>query len=132
MKRLQSKRSSKPGAKNRAKTVDEYFANIEGPAHEMLTTMRSTLRSVLPLNATEVISYGIPAFKQKKVLVWYAAFANHCSLFPGGAVLNEMKSDLDGFVTAKGTIQFPIGEPLPVALIKKIVKKRLGQIDKKA
>ncbi|HKT23226.1 MAG TPA: DUF1801 domain-containing protein [Terriglobales bacterium] len=132
MKRLQSKRSSKPGAKNRAKTVDEYFANIEGPAHEMLTTMRLALRSVLPSNATEVISYGIPAFRQKKVLVWYAAFANHCSLFPGGAVLNEMKSDLDGFVTAKGTIQFPIGEPLPVALIKKIVKKRLGQIDKKA
>ena len=132
MKRLQSKRSSKPGAKNRAKTVDEYFANIEGPAHEMLTTMRSTLRSVLPLNATEVISYGIPAFKQKKVLVWYAAFANHCSLFPGGAVLSEMKSELDGFVTAKGTIQFPIGKPLPVTLIKKVAKKRLAQIDKKA
>ena len=132
MKKATFRRSSKPKGKNGAKTVDEYFANIEGLAHEMLTTMRLTIRSVLPANATEVISYGIPAFKQKKVLVWYAAFTNHCSLFPGGAVLNEMKSELDGFVTAKGTIQFPIGEQLPVTLIKKIVKKRLAQIDKKA
>ena len=112
--------------------MDEYFANIEGPAHEMLTTMRLAIRSVLPANATEVISYGIPAFKQKKLLVWYAAFANHCSLFPGGAVLNEMKSELDGFARAKGTIQFPIGKPLPVTLIKKITKKRLAQINEKA
>ncbi|HKR32206.1 MAG TPA: DUF1801 domain-containing protein [Terriglobales bacterium] len=132
MKKATSKRNSKPKAKNGAKTVDEYFANIEGPAHEMLTTMRLAIRSVLPANATEVISYGIPAFKQKKLLVWYAAFANHCSLFPGGAVLNEMKEELDGFVTAKGTIQFPIGKPLPVTLIKKITKKRLAQINKKA
>lgn len=132
LKRPQSKRSSKPKANNRAKTVDEYFATIEGPAHAMLTRMRSTIRSVVPADTTEVISYSIPAFKQKKVLVWYAAFANHCSLFPGGAVLNQMKKELEGFVTAKGTIQFPIGKPLPVTLIKNIVKKRLAQIDKKA
>ena len=129
VKKAQPKRSSK--ANNRAQNVDEYFANLKGPAHEMLTKMRSTIRSVLPADATEVISYGIPAFRQKKILVWYAAFANHCSLFPGGAVLHEMKEELDGFVTAKGTIQFPMGKPLPVVLIKKIIKKRLTEIDKK-
>jgi uncharacterized protein YdhG (YjbR/CyaY superfamily) len=97
----------------------------------MLSKMRSTIRSVVPADATEVISYGIPAFKQKSVLVWYAAFAKHCSLFPGGAVLNEMKNEIDGFVTSKGTIQFPIEKPLPVALVKQIVKKRLAQVNQK-
>jgi uncharacterized protein YdhG (YjbR/CyaY superfamily) len=130
MKKAESKRSSKP--RNRAKTVDEYFDNLEGPARDMLSNMRSTIRSVVPADATEVISYGIPAFKQRSVLVWYAAFANHCSLFPGGAVLKEMKDEIDGFVTSKGTIQFPISQPLPVALIKQIVKRRLAQVNQKA
>lgn len=98
----------------------------------MLAKIRSTIRSVVPADATEVISYGIPAFREKKVLVWYAAFANHCSLFPGGSVLNEMKDELAGFVTSKGTIQFPIERPLPVALVKQIVKRRLGQVYQKA
>ncbi len=131
MKKAQTKRNSKSKAKNGAKTVDEYFARIEDPAHEMLSKMRAVIRSVVPADATEVISYGIPAFKQKKVLVWYAAFANHCSLFPGGSVLNEMKDDLDEFVTSKGTIQFAIDRPLP-ALVKQIVKKRLAQVIQKA
>jgi len=132
MKKPQSKGSSRSKAKTRASTVDEYFAGIEGPAHEMLSKMRSTIRSAVPADTSEVISYGIPAFKQKRVLLWYAAFANHCSLFPGGSVLNEMKAELDGFVTSKGTIQFPIGRPLPVALVKQIVKRRLAQLSQKA
>ena len=130
MKKAESKRRSKPS--NRVKTVDDYFAKVEGPAHEMLSKMRATIRSVVPADATEVISYGIPAFKQKSILVWYAAFANHCSLFPGGAVLNEMKNELDDFSTSKGTIQFPLEKPLPTALVKKIVKRRLAQIDQKS
>ncbi len=132
MKKAQPRRSLKSKAKNRAKTVDEYFGNIEGPAREMLSKMRATIRSVMPADTTEVISYGIPAFKQKRVLVWYAAFANHCSLFPGGAVLNAMKNELEDFSTSKGTIQFPIGKPLPTALVKKIVKRRLARLDQKS
>ncbi len=132
MKKPQPKRSSRSRASNGAKTVDEYFENIKGPGREMLAKMRSIIRSVVPADAAEVISYGIPAFKQNKVLVWYAAFANHCSLFPGGSVLNEMKGELDGFVTSKGTIQFPIETPLPVTLVKQIVKKRLAQVNQKA
>lgn len=128
MKKQQPKRSSRSKASNRSKTVDEYLESIKGPGREMLTKMRSTIRSVVPRDATEVISYGIPAFKQKKILVWYAAFAHHCSLFPGGAVLKEMKDEIEGFVTSKGTIQFPIEKPLPVALVKQIVKKRLAHL----
>ena len=116
----------------RLSTVDEYFATITGPAKEMLTKMRAAIRSVIPADASEVISYRMPAFRRKSVIVWYAAFAKHCSLFPGGAVLDEMKDELDDFVTSKGTVQFPTDKPLPVGLVKKIVKKRLAQLNQKS
>ncbi|PYY16332.1 MAG: hypothetical protein DMG60_15410 [Acidobacteria bacterium] len=95
----------------------------------MLGTMRATIRSAVPAEATEVISYRIPAFKYGKVLVWYAAFSNHCSLFPTAVVIEEFKEELKGFSTSKGTIHFPTDKPLPTALIKKIVKKRVAQIE---
>ncbi|QNI34805.1 DUF1801 domain-containing protein [Alloacidobacterium dinghuense] len=87
--------------------------------------MRAAIRSVVPRESTEVISYGIPAFKHKTVLVWYAAFANHCSLFPTASVIETFKDELEAFTISKGTIQFPINKPLPIALIKKIVKLRV-------
>jgi len=117
--------ASKP---TNASSVDEYFAKIEGSAREQLGKLRETIRSVLPADATEVISYRMPAFKQKKIVVWYAAFANHCSLFPGGVVLEQMKDELAGYVTSKGTVQFPLDKQLPTSLVKKIVKKRLAQV----
>jgi uncharacterized protein YdhG (YjbR/CyaY superfamily) len=67
----------------------------------------------------------LPAFKHDGVLVWYGAFRNHCSLFPGGAVLEAFKDELTGFKTSKGTVQFPIDTPLPLGLIKRIVKARV-------
>lgn len=91
----------------------------------MLNEMREAIRSVLPAEATEVISYGIPAFKHERVLVWYAAFSDHCSLFPRSAVIEEFKDELKDYVTAKGTIHFPLDKPLPVGLIKRIVEARL-------
>lgn len=66
----------------------------------------------------------------KGVLVWYAAFANHCSLFPTAAVIEEFKNELKGFSLSKGTIQFLTNKPLPVPLIKKIVKARVKQVEK--
>ena len=81
----------------------------------------------MPPDAVEVISYGIPAFKRKRILVWFAAFAKHCSLFPTGRVIEDFKDELAGFTISKGTIQFPLDKPLPTALIKKIVKARIAQ-----
>jgi uncharacterized protein YdhG (YjbR/CyaY superfamily) len=89
--------------------------------------MRATIRSAVPPDAIEIISYGIPAFKHDRVLVWYAAFSNHCSLFPTAAVIEKFKNELKGFSTSKGTIHFPIDKPLPTALIKKLVKARVAQ-----
>ena len=73
----------------------------------------------------------MPAFRQDVVLVWYAAFSDHVSLFPGGSALGQFKDEIVGFKTSKGTIQFPLDKPLPVALIKGIVKARVAEREAK-
>ena len=109
-------------------TVDEYLARVPEPARSTLEKIRATIRSVLPAETTEVISYGIPAFKYKKVLVWYAAFSDHCSLFPTASVIEKFKDELASYRVSKGTIHFPTNKPLPPALLKKMVKARLAQL----
>jgi uncharacterized protein YdhG (YjbR/CyaY superfamily) len=110
-------------------TVDEYLARVPEPARRTLNTVRAAIRSAVPPAATETISYQIPAFKHKRVLVWYAAFADHCSLFPTASVIEKFKNELKGFTTSKGTIHFPTDKPLPTALVKKLVKARLAEIE---
>ena len=97
----------------------------------MLTKIREAIRSAVPAESTEIISYRIPAFRHKKVLVWYAAFSDHCSLFPTAAVIEAFKKELKGYSKSKGTIHFPIDKPLPTALIKKLVKARVAQSEGK-
>jgi len=89
------------------------------------------IRSAAPPEATETISYGMPAFKYKGVLVWFAAFSKHCSLFPTASVVEAFKNELKGFSTSKGTIHFPTDKPLPTALVKKLVRARVSQIESK-
>jgi len=125
------KRSSSAKGKAAPKDVDEYLAGIPEPARSALNKMRAAIRSVVPAEATETISYGIPAIKHKGILVWFAAFSDHCSLFPTAAVIEAFKKELKGFTTSKGTIQFPLDKPLPIALIKKLVKARVAQSESK-
>ncbi len=73
----------------------------------------------------------MPVFKYKGVLVWFAAFADHCSLFPTAGVIAAFKNELKAYRTSKGTIQFPVNKPLPAPLVKKMVKARLAQIEGK-
>jgi uncharacterized protein YdhG (YjbR/CyaY superfamily) len=108
-------------------TVDEYLAAVPELARSAMNQIRAAIRSVVPADTTEVISYGIPAFKHKKVLVWYAAFANHCSLFPTATVIDAFKDELRGFSTSKGTVHFPLEKPMPIELIKKMVRARVAQ-----
>jgi uncharacterized protein YdhG (YjbR/CyaY superfamily) len=116
-------------AKNKAapKNFDEYLAGVPEPAHSTLKKMRAAIRSAAPPEATETISYRIPAFKYKGILSWYAAFSNHCSLFPAASIVETFKNDLKDFSTSKGTIHFPTDRPLPIAFIKKLVKARVAQ-----
>lgn len=132
---MQKKRLSKrkPATKGKAapKNVDEYFNRVSEPARLVLAKLRETIRSVVPQEATETISYGIPAFKHKKVLVWFAAFSDHCSLFPTAEIVAAFKSELKGYSVSKGTIHFPLEKPLPTNLIKKIVKERVARSEGK-
>ncbi|HEY6955575.1 MAG TPA: DUF1801 domain-containing protein, partial [Flavisolibacter sp.] len=76
--------------------------------------------------AEETISYGMPAYKLNGVLVYFGGFKNHCSFFPGGnALIEEFREDLKAYKTSKGTIQFPLNEPVPVGLIKRMVKAKV-------
>jgi len=113
------------------KSVDEYLAGVPEPARSTLNKMRAAIRASVPAEATETISYRMPAFKHKRVLVWFAAFASHCSLFPTASVVEAFKDELKGLTTSKGTIQFPTNKPLPIALIKRLVKARVAESETK-
>jgi len=122
------KKKDLQSGKAAAKSVDEYLARVPKPARSTLKQVRAVIRSVVPPETTEVISYGIPTFKYKRGLVAFAAFTNHCSLFPlGSSVLDAFKEELKEFRVSKGTLHFPLHKPLPAALVKKIVKARIAQ-----
>lgn len=131
-KRKTAARSSPRTIPNAPATVDEYLAKVPEPGRTSLSKLRAAIRSALPREATETISYGIPAFRLKQVLVWFAAFSDHCSFFPTAAVIADFKSQLKPYVVAKGTIQFPLNKPFPAALAKKITKVRVAKLRAKA
>jgi uncharacterized protein YdhG (YjbR/CyaY superfamily) len=115
-----------------AKTVEQNIAAVPEPARSTLKKVRATIRSAVPSETTELISYGIPMFKYKGLLMGYAAFSNHCSLFPmGSSLLKKFADDLEGYSLAKGTIRFPLDKPLPAALLKKFAKARVAQNEEK-
>jgi uncharacterized protein YdhG (YjbR/CyaY superfamily) len=112
--------------------VDAYLAAVPEPARSTLEKMRALIRSTVPAEATEAIGYGMPTFRYKGALVAYAAFKNHCSLFPMNASLVEaFKDELKEYKTLKGTIQFTVDKPLPAALVKKLVKARVAENEQK-
>ena len=123
----------RPDSKGRGapETVDEYLDGVPEPARSTLKKMRATIRSVVPRQWTETISYRMPAFRHNVVLVWYAGFANHVSLFPTAAVIEAFKDELAEFKTSKGTIHFPTDKPLPIALIKRMVTARVARAERK-
>jgi uncharacterized protein YdhG (YjbR/CyaY superfamily) len=130
-KAMSGNRGSSVRSHGAPKNVDEYLAGVPEPARSALNKIRAAIRSAVPPEATETISYRMPAFKHKGVLVWFAAFSNHCSLFPTASVIEAFKDELKGFSTSKGTIHFPTDKPVPTALIKKLVKARVAQNESK-
>jgi uncharacterized protein YdhG (YjbR/CyaY superfamily) len=113
----------KPGAT--PQTVDDYLAALPEDARATLE-IRKTIKAAAP-KATEGISYQMPMYKQQGMLVGFAAFKDHCSLFPGAKPVATYKDELKAYKTSKGTIRFPIGKPLPAALVKKLVKARIDE-----
>jgi uncharacterized protein YdhG (YjbR/CyaY superfamily) len=112
--------------------VESYLARCPEPHRTTLEKLRATIGSVVPKDATEAISYGMPSFQYKGGLVAYAAFKEHCSFFPmSGRLVEEFAAELKGYKTSKGTIQFPVDKPLPAGLVKKMVKARIAQNEAK-
>jgi uncharacterized protein YdhG (YjbR/CyaY superfamily) len=106
--------------------VEAYLARVSEPARTTLEKLRAMIRAAAPKDATEAISYGIPSFHFKGALVWYAAFKKHCSFFPMDHSLEEeFAEELKKYKTSKGTIQFPVDEPLSKKLVTRIVKARV-------
>ncbi len=131
-KRTSGSRGPSARSDDGAKDVDKYLAAVSEPARSTLNTIRATIRSALPRETTEGISYGIPMFQYKRVQMWFAAFSKHCSFFPGSlAVIAAFKNELKGCETSKGTIRFPADKPLPATLVKKLVKARIVENERK-
>ena len=109
-----------------AKDVDSYLAAVPPEARAALERLRKIIRAAAP-QATEAISYGMPAYKYHGALVYFAAFKNHCSFFPGTSSLAAYRHELERYETSKGTIHFTPDHPLPAALVRRIVRARVKE-----
>jgi uncharacterized protein YdhG (YjbR/CyaY superfamily) len=112
--------------KQTPKTIDEYIAAQPPNVQPLLQKMRRAIKEAAP-QAEEVISYQMPAFKQNGILVWFAAFKNHIGFFPKTSAIEAFKDKLSVYQTSKGTIRFPINQPIPLDLVEEIVKFRVKE-----
>lgn len=129
---FRKKAATVPGSKEGdVSSVERYISGFPQHIQEKLQEMRSIIRSVSP-EATEKISYGIPTFYLQGNLVHFAGYAKHIGFYPGAAAITIFKEELKEYKSAKGSVQFPIGQPLPAKLIKQIVRFRVAeQVGKK-
>ena len=120
-------------AKRKPSTIDQYVAGVNGDQRAVLERIRKAIRAAAP-NAEECISYGIPGFRLNgRSLVFFGAWANHCAFYPGSsATLKKFRNELRDFQTSKGTLRFSLDKPLPVALVKKLVKARIAENNNRA
>ncbi len=113
----------KPG---KSTAIDDYIASFPPSVRVKLTQLRKVIRAMAP-DATERISDRMPAFFLDGVLVWYAAFVHHIGFYPGASAIARFKRDLSAFAFAKGSVRFPLDEPLPIDLVRRIVKFRVEE-----
>lgn len=102
--------------------IDTYISTFPQETQKVLNELRVQLKSCAP-DAQEVMSYGVPALKGKKVIIVYAAFNNHIGLYPTPPVIEKFQDKLKEHKTSKGAIQFPLSKPLPYPIIKEIMKE---------
>jgi uncharacterized protein YdhG (YjbR/CyaY superfamily) len=108
-------------------TIDQYLAALSQDKRAALEGLRKTIRAVAP-EAEECISYQVPAFRQKRMLVGFGAGAKHCSFYlMSSSTVEAHKDELEGYDTSKGTIRFRADKPLPAALVRKLVKARIAE-----
>lgn len=105
-------------------TIDEYIAAFPIEVQVQLEALRAAIKAAAP-DCKEVISYNMPAFKQNRVLVYFAAYKNHIGFYPTAQPMITFEQELTGYKTSKGAIQFPINQPLPIDLIMRITAFRV-------
>jgi uncharacterized protein YdhG (YjbR/CyaY superfamily) len=112
-----------------AQEVDQYLTGVSEPKRATLETLRQTILKIVP-GAEQVISYNVPAFRvDGKIVAGFAAFKDHVSYLPfSGSVLGELASDLEGYEMTKSSLHFPVDEPLPEELVRKLIETRLAEI----
>ncbi len=109
------------------KTIDEYLAALSADKRAALEKLRKIIRAAAP-KAEECISYQLAAFRQNGMLVAFGATANHCAFYlMSSSTVAAHKNELKGYDTSKGTIRFQADKPLPVALVRKLVKARIAE-----
>jgi uncharacterized protein YdhG (YjbR/CyaY superfamily) len=111
-------------------TVDEYIAQAPKDVQPILKKIRATIKKAAP-KAEERIGYQMPGYYLNGPLVWFGAHPHHIGLYPTGEGITAFKTELAGYKTSKGAVQFPLDEPMPYALITKIVKYRVKENAKK-
>jgi len=116
----------------KAQNVTDYIAAAPEDVQPKLKQIRAAIKQVAP-NATEYISYGMPAFKYDKPFIGFAAMKHHIGLYPfTGSFVAAHEQELAGYAASKGAIQLPLNKPVPISLIKRIVKLRIGETKKKS
>ena len=115
---------------NNSTDIDAYISGFPDAVQKLLQEVRSTVKKAAP-QATEVISYGMPAFKQDGMLVYFAAFKKHIGFYPIPSGITAFQEELSAFRCTKGSVHFPLDKPLPVELISRIVTYRLSENRKK-
>ena len=110
----------------KAKNVDEYIAAFPKATQQLLKQMRATIKKAAP-DAEEVISYGMPGYKLSGVLVYFAGYENHIGFYATTTGNDAFTKQLSAYKTGKGSVQFPLDKPSPLALITKIVKYRVKE-----
>jgi uncharacterized protein YdhG (YjbR/CyaY superfamily) len=108
------------------KSIDEYIAGFPQDIRETLKKIRETIRAAAP-DAEEKISYQMPTFALKGNLVHFAAFKTHIGFYPTASGIEQFKKELSAYDCAKGTVRFPLGKPVPLELISRIVKFRVEE-----
>ena len=113
------------------KNVDAYIESTSGNVRTKLAKLRAAIRATAP-TAEERISYGMPYYAYKGRLAYFSAFKKHIGLYIPTPVIEEHKNNLEAYKTAKATVRFPIDQPIPIALVKKLIKARMKKNEEKS
>lgn len=120
-----------PNPSSSPATIDEYIAGFPSDVRSILERIRATVRQAAP-EAEETISYRMPAFKQRGILIYFAAFKHHIGIYPPVRGDEKLQGEIAPYKGEKGNLKFPLDEPIPYPLIKKIVKSRLKEQEDRA